>query len=50
MIISIWRCPKIGVPPNHHKSSKSLDHFRVYFSIETETYGFGDPPFSETPI
>ena len=30
----------MGVPSNHPK----LDHFSI------ETYGFGDHPFSETPI
>ena len=33
------RCPKMGGTPNHPK----LDHFAF------ETYGFGDPQFSEPP-
>jgi hypothetical protein len=37
----IWRFPKSWGTP---KSSKSLDNFSI------ETYGFGGPPFSETPI
>ena len=44
----VWhgRFPKsCGVPSNHSttKSYKSLDHV-----ISSETYGFGDPLFSET--
>jgi hypothetical protein len=41
VLMSIWRCPKIWVPPNH----PFVDGFSLF-----SPSSYGVPPFMETPI